>query len=78
MLSLSWIQVVRDHKEIRYIEGNRENLVTIWRQNFFGAANGARIRTPPSHSLIFCLLHTHHRVHIYIECNRITTSAPME
>jgi len=34
------------HKEIRYIEGNRENLVTIWRQNFFGAANVARIRPP--------------------------------
>jgi len=28
---------------------------------------------PPPHSLIFCLLHTHHRVHTYIECDRITT-----
>ena len=61
------------HKEIRYIEGYREFFMTIWRQHFFGAANVARIRIPsPPHSLIFCLLHTHHRVHTYIECDRIT------
>jgi len=41
------------HKEIRYIEGYREFSMTIWRQHFFGAANGARIRTPSPPHLSF-------------------------
>ena len=52
------VYIDRYHRVRTYIEGNRENLLTIWRQRFFCVAIVARIRTPsPLHSLIFCLLH---------------------